>query len=733
MKNHTLNKDEITNLLDESYACRTYDLKRSILLTNKALAASKVIEDPVLTGKSLNQLSLFYMINGANKKAMSMAKEAIKIFKGLGDEKGVADGLYSIAGIYYKSDNYHQGLINLIDCLRIYTNYKDYFNQARVYKSLGTIYEYFGDQKNAIDAYQQSIKAAKKIKNEDLISNVYNSLSGICLKENKVKKATELVEKSILMKKRTGDLRGLAFAIYGRAKVYMHEGEYELAENNLKHSIDMHIQTDEKLGLGMAYHKLGQLYFLWEKLEEAKAILNAAITVGTSYNIMMISFKSNFLLYEIAKTENHPEQALKFLELYLSQKEKVINVQTLHIIESYNLITKMQLLEKDNELKIETAKILEKRDKAEQRARVKQDFLSTMSHEIRTPLNAITTISALLGDKFSGDDKNLIDSLNAASKNLMLIINDILDFTKLDNGKVTLDLRPCDLKLTLNRLINTYKLQADEKDIKLTLAIDQDLSDCYQLDETKLSQILNNLISNGIKFTNSGSVNVKVKKIKNDTLYDHVCFEVKDTGSGISNDYYEEMFESFAQPKSITTKKHGGTGLGLAIVKKIVNVYGSNIKFKSKVGKGTQFYFTLKLKREANIEAPKIIVENLLKGKHALLSEDNQINSMVAIRLLSKWGIKTDLAVNGIEAVEKANAKVYDFILMDIHMPEMNGFDATKLIKLNSNPNQNTPIFALTADITAESMKEYKIYFEGFLRKPIEIEKLYENLINAIT
>ncbi len=731
MDNNILIINEVKKLLEDSYACRIYDLKQSIRLSSKALTISKILNDQFLIGKSLNQLSLFYMISGSYKQAMSLAKKSILVFKLLDDENGLADASYNIASIHYKTDNYHLGLINLMDCLTIYQKNDDYFNQARVHKSLGTIYEYFGDVGNAINSYKKAITAAKKIKNKSLISNVYNPLSGIYLKQLKLKKAFKLVEKSIHLKNQTGDIRGLAFAYFGRAKIYIHTGNYDLAEKDFKASIDIHINSGEKLGLGMAYQKLGLLYLKWDKLKLAKDTLLEAIKIGETYNTVIIKFKSNFLLYQIAKLEHKPLDALAYLELYLSQKEKVINAQTLQIIKSYDLITKMKSLEKDDQLRKEKAAILEKKDIAEQSARIKQDFLSTMSHEIRTPLNAITTISSLLREKYVGNDKNLIDSLSAASVNLLLIINDILDFTKLDNGKVTLDLRPSDLTTVLKRTITTYQLEANQKNIKLNLDLDPNLKGWYELDETKLSQVLNNLISNGIKFTEHGSVNLKVSRIKKEELKDSISFEISDTGVGIAEDFYDKIFESFAQPKSITTKKHVGTGLGLAIVKKILTIYGSKINFKSKVGNGTKFYFTLQLKRVSKVQEIPALEQNHLKGKRVLLSEDNQINAMVAMRVLSNWGIITDHVINGIEAVEKAKLLYYDFILMDIHMPELNGFDATKQIREHKNINQFTPIFALTADITAESREENSFHFNGFLSKPIEIKKLYETLMGV--
>lgn len=727
-----INTDTIAALLDEAYAGRVNDLNTSTDLAKKALTLSRNIGNNELIGKSLNHLSLFYMIRGEYNRSISMAEEAIKYFEELHDEKGIADARYSIAGNYYKTDNYHLGLIYLINCLTTYRKYNDYHNQARTQKSLGTIYEYFGDQKNAIKSYEGAIESARQAKDINLESNAYNPLSGIYLKQNKVKEALDLIERSIAMKNQTGDVRGLAFALYGRGKVYLKTEQYDLAEPDLKKSISIHRKVGEKLGLGMAYHRLADLYVRMGRLKEARITLERTLDFSDEYNIVIIKFKCDHLLYQIYKQEGDKVKALEYLERYLKQKEAVINTQTLQIIENYELITRMESLEKETKLQKEKAEIIKKKELAEQAAKVKQDFLSTMSHEIRTPLNAVITITSLLKDKSDEEEQKLLNSLKFASDNLLLIINDILDFTKLDAGKMQLDLHPCNFITLVENMRCIYENMAAEKGLKLFLNIDKHIAQSYEMDETKLSQILGNLAGNAIKYTNNGRVNIDVTKVAGDTQYDQLRFTVTDTGVGIPKKSFKEIFESFSQPKSITTKKQGGSGLGLAIVKKLVELHNSKVHVSSVVGQGSSFYFDIKCKRLGNTTIVKSVQLDKLINKTVLLAEDNVINAMVARKLLSSWGVSTEHAKDGVEAVEKSKLKTYDFILMDIHMPEMNGFDATKNIREIANPNSFTPIFALTADITAEHQGEYSGYFNGFLRKPIEIEKLYNALVNTL-
>jgi signal transduction histidine kinase/CheY-like chemotaxis protein len=726
------NKEQVVALLQDAYACRTNNLNRSTRLAKTALEISRTLDDLEILAESLSKLGLFYMIQGEYESAIAMSAEAIKHYEALNDEKGVANARYNIAGVYYKTDNYHLGLVNLIDCINIYRKYNDYHNLARAHKSLGTVYDYFGDEKNAIKTYEAAIAASKKAGDLNLESNAYNPLSSIYLKQKNITKAYGLVERSIAIKTQTNDVRGLAFALYGRGKVYIEQKRYEEAESDFIRAIDIHLEMRETLGLGMAYHKLARLYAEMARLDEAKDILNKCLKHSTKYHLIMVKFKCYYLFYQIYKQENDPVKALHYLELYFKEKETVINTQTLKVIENYELITKMETVKHEAQIQLEKAEIMEKKNLAEQTAIVKQEFLSTMSHEIRTPLNAVITIASLLSDNGDKEEQELINTLRLASNNLLLLINDILDFTKLEAGKSSIENRPANFRIILDNIKKTYDSLAREKGLALSLLIDGGIAESYEIDETKISQILGNLVTNAIKFTYSGGVDVIVNKLNEMPQYDVLRFRVNDTGIGIAKTYLEHIFDSFSQQKGITTKKQGGSGLGLAIVKKLVMLYGGNVIVKSTVDAGSSFYFDLKLKRSHTPTKVPLKYTDTLQGKTVLLAEDNMINAMLIGKLLGNWKIIVEHAKNGIEAVEKSKQQAFDFILMDIHMPEMDGFEATRHIHIPGNPNSKTAIFALTADVTAEYQNEYQLCFNGFLRKPIELDKLYDALANSL-
>lgn len=728
MKQSTKVEAEILDTLKRAYNMRGDDLSSSIELSYQSLEKSKKLNNIFLIAKSLSNLSLYHMISADNEKAISMAEKAINYFTQNNDELEIAKVKYNIAGVYYKTNNHHLGMFYLVDCLTIFRKYEDKHNESRVHKSLGGIYEILGDQPNAIVAYENAIICAKETGDLDLESNVYNPLSGIFLKQDKIDQAYNLITKSISIKRTTGDKRGYAFAIYGRGKVLTRKGLFEEAENDFNEALKIHSDVSDKFGIAMCYNKMAHLYLKKGDRLEAKKHLLLAIKESDDNDLSLMQYKCYHLMYRIYKEEDNISEALIYLEKFIERKDNAVNSQTLRVIENYERISKIQSQENEAKLKRKQAEIIAKQERAEQAAAMKQNFLSAMSHEIRTPLNAVTTIISLLQERSDEGEKKLLTSLQFSAKNLLRIINDILDFSKLELNKMTLEEHPVTFRDLFNNIRDTYDGLASEKQIDLKLSIDPTIDTSYLIDETKLFQIMGNLVSNAIKFTEKGGVQIDVTMIQSQKDSDTIKFAVKDTGIGISSKHKTRLFESFYIPQSITTRHDEGTGLGLAIVKKLIELHGSTISLESVPGKGSNFFFQIDLKKPKTKEINTTQIAESLKNKVAILAEDNEINALVMNKLLSKWGVSVKRAKNGNDAISLAQENKVDFILMDIHMPKMNGFDATRTIRTNTNTNQTTPIFALTADITAANAHDYAHHFNGFLWKPIEIDKLFKTL-----
>jgi signal transduction histidine kinase len=720
---------QILSLLKEAEAIRVNNPKQSIILAKEALEYSSRNNLQQLIAKSSTKLSFYLMINGQYNASFPLANDALLLCEKIQDEQGLAEAKFTLASIYYKTDNLQLGLKYLVESIFIFKKYNNNLYLSKACKALGTIYEYFGDDENAIRSYDLAIDAAREVGDMNMKTNAYNPLSGLYLNQGNIEKAQYLINKAIKQKQETGDRSGLAFSYYGRGKINIKTKEYALAEKDLQKSIDIHIEMGEILGLGFAYQKMGILFEAQQEYGKAKEMFLKAFHLSEKHNIRMIRTKACLSLYQVLKRQNSSNEAMYFLEQYHEDIGAHVQDHTYQIVNSYNMIHIMQAKAEEDKVQLERLEMIEKNNRAESAVKVRQDFLSNMSHEIRTPLNAVITIPKLLKERADPEDQQLLDALQFSSNNLLLLINDVLDFSKLEAGKMELEYRPTNIKLLLQNIINTYDSLAKEKGLSLHLKIDENIDSSYELDEIKLTQILNNLFGNAIKFTDKGSVHLIVEKVQQRNENVQLQFKVVDTGIGIPDEFLAEIFDSFSQPKLFLSKKHVGSGLGLAIVKKLVELNNSDIKIISKINVGTTFSFDLILKPCAEPIAINIKKnEQQLKNLSVLVAEDNKVNMLVAKKLLSRWGIEADWAKDGIEAVEKTTAKKYDIILMDIHMPEKNGYDATIDIRQEGNMNKNARIYALTADITANNQIEYGKYFNGFLRKPIEVEKLYDVL-----
>ncbi len=724
--------DNVNELLAKAYHDRVSDLEMSLKLATQALSISRMSDEKTLIAKSLTHLALFYMILGEHEKSRKISEEAIAYYQELKDEKGVADARYNLAGIYYKTNNFHLGLLLLLDCLVTYEKFEDHHSCSKVEKSLGTIYEYFHDDVNAIKSYELGIESAKRAGDLNLESNCYNPLSGMLLKQGNAVEAMRMILQSIEFKKQTGDERGLAFAYYGRGKVNMHLRKFEAAEKDYLKSLDIHFSKGERLGVGMAYNKLGILYTTIGATDKAKEILAKGIHFCNEFDISLFYSKCCHQLSEIHFAEESYKEAYYYLDLYQKEREAMLDAQMKRVIDNYESISKLKTMELEAQSQKEKAEITEKKNRAEEAARIKSEFLSTMSHEIRTPLNGVISISNMLSDRADESEQRLLESLRYSGNTLMRIVNDILDFTKLEAGKMRIEPHKIQLVSCIEKIGTTYSTLAENKQIELVVLVDEKISDYYELDDIRLSQVLGNLLSNAIKFTDYGKVQLSAEVIEQHEEADIIHFSVADTGSGISQKNLEDIFETFAQPRSVATRKQGGTGLGLAVVRRIVQLFGSEIYVKSEIDIGSTFHFDILAKRCVKEQLPTPQNLSTLKGKKVLLAEDNIINSIVATKLLTDWGLVVDHVLNGQLAVMKANQNSYDYILMDIHMPEMSGYEATQLIRENPGLNQNTTIYALTADISADQDEQFAGKFEGFLNKPIDISILQNALVNRV-
>lgn len=391
-----------------------------------------------------------------------------------------------------------------------------------------------------------------------------------------------------------------------------------------------------------------------------------------------------------------------------------------------------------DKVKEKTAELEQEMERAENSERAKEQFLANMSHEIRTPLNAILGMTRLLLDKEPRSDQmRYLNAIRESSDNLLVIINDILDLSKIEAGKVRFEEISFRLQDRIDTVLNTMQFTADEKRLDLKSDFADGLPTAVKGDPYRLNQVLINLVGNALKFTEKGSVRISVRELKRQDDKVDIQFEVTDTGIGIGKDKLQHIFDMFTQESSSTTRKFGGTGLGLAICKRLVELQGGDIEVESEPGKGSTFRFYVPytisddtssdLNRSDAIEADKD-----LSGLRILLAEDNEFNKMVAVDTLEELipGVQVDTAITGKEAVELALKNSYHVVLMDIQMPEMDGYEATRLIRSYSNERINSvPIIAMTASvIKSEVDKCYESGMNDFVGKPFNPDELLDTI-----
>jgi signal transduction histidine kinase/ActR/RegA family two-component response regulator len=737
---------------------------------------------------------------GNYSEALKYHLEDLRIHEELDNKKGIANAYVTIAAILKRLKDMEAAIEKLLQAESLYDQINDSSGIAMVMNDLGTTYEQLGDTASALQyhlmaAYMREKIAQHKVAENDGLGASYSYIARIYLSKGDYRSALDYLRKAKKVFGYSSNVQGIMTAEVDLAKVYFDKkdidstlywveeaeqtamgimnysglidtytikGDVHLYYNNPELAINEFLnalamserQKNLKqiyalnVRLASAYKSTGDFHKAFDFQEsamqymdsiQANANFTAAVQMEMEYNYSKEKIKAQLL--------QEKKDALSEAELAEQETQKWLFFAgvLMFLIISLGLFSRLRFIRKTSSALLEQKEEADRqrqiaetaRERATMSEKVKQQFLANMSHEIRTPMNAIKGMTDIIirNDHPSSQDKYL-NAIRDSSENLLTIVNEILDLSKLEAGKIDFEKIQFAPQKILHNVKNILRFKAEEKGLALSYTIHEDVPPFLKGDPTRLNQILVNLGSNAIKFTEKGSVSIEVEALPLNSESVNLRFRVVDTGIGIAPGKIDSIFEAFNQADADTTRKYGGTGLGLSICKRLAELQNGSIAVQSEKDKGSTFTLILPYAKASS--QPVRVDEEVqvtIKDLKILLVEDNEFNVIVARDELesSIRGVRIDVAENGKIAVDKVRTESYDLILMDIQMPEMDGYEATSIIRSMRGPVAGTPIMAMTANVMKEEVDRcFAAGMNAYISKPFNRNELLKNINNLL-
>jgi signal transduction histidine kinase/CheY-like chemotaxis protein len=699
------------------------------------------------TKQNIDSISYYNKLANTNLKAKKydqaifFTKKSIDFCETNRKSEGLANQTFKLGKIYYNQQKYEEALKNFHKSVSLFDNLKPTCTKALALHYIGVTNTAKGNHKTAEIYYERAHTLLKKLNIVDS-AEILNYQKAMAFKTNNDLKAATKTFQAIIKKPDNSSVLKTKIDSYyqlGLIETQLKQNDsaiiyYDNAlELNLK-TTDLIQKSKIVLAISQYYKENRNFDLAYSYLDEHYQIENYILKLKNAKidSNEFERFKKNQSLNNTLKRESEEK-----IQLKTYRYSKLVSILAIALISILSLLSlalyKNNIIRNQNNLllKEKNKELILAKNKAEKASKARSEFLSTVSHELRTPLNAINGIThLLLEDSPKKKQLKYLESLKFSGNYLTTFINEILEINKIDSTKVEVEHISFNLKELLFNIQGSLKELATANKNYFNLEIDKEIPDSLIGDSTKVSQIILNLINNALKFTQNGNVNVIAKLFdkteENATIY----FEIVDTGIGIPEDKLQTVFESFSQGSVEVNRKYGGTGLGLTIVKKLIELLGGEIKLKSEVGKGSTFTFKLdfSINNEPmeKVEEVKPYNDKQLKHKSILLIEDNKINQMITRKMLENKAIYCEIIDNGEDAVELLKVKHFDMILMDVHLPGINGTTATKQIR---EYDKTTPIIALTA-ISLDENKDMLLAFgmNDVITKPFVPDEFYSTI-----
>ena len=722
-------KGRIDTRLNIAEEVKNFEVDEAAQMANEIIAHSRLVAYPAGIGRGLCLKGFCNRLKGEYDSGFQVLDEALSIARKIHDRNMEATALYYLGNIYRDLGELANALTHYEKALAINEELGEEYYQSVILSSISNLLYDLGDYDSALEYALKCLPIFERVHNVNSLLNNYNTLGNIYFKKDQFSEALHFFEENL--KRSEPDTAAYVMAESGIGKVYYRTLDFDNAKKFLTHAV-VEAQKMSNAEVQIICHfYLGRLYMDEGNYRHALKSLDAAYILAVEYTRRHDLMSIHEMLSALYDNMGDIPKAFHHLKSFEKLKEDIFKQTTLNKLKNLQVRQETELAKKEKEV-------------AERTAFLKHQFMANMSHEIRTPMNAIVGLTRLLLAKEPKPDQlRYLNAIQLSSDNLLVIINDILDLSKIEAGKIVIEHIDFSIREVVHSVRDMLMLKAEEKHIELRTTIDPSIPKRLTGDPTRLNQVLINLAGNAIKFTENGYVEIRVTLEKNENNKLWLRFDVIDTGIGIGAEYVDKIFDSFTQAGADTTRKFGGTGLGLTISKQLAGLMGGDITVQSELGKGTTFTTVIPFEEaevQEELEKESLLDSNAmhkLNQLRVLLVEDNEFNRMVAEDTLRETipGISLHIAVNGLEAVNMLKTELFDVVLMDIQMPVMDGLTATKTIRTTlPEPARSVRIIAMTANVLQEDVQLYfAAGMNAYVSKPFQPDELLLKIDSVVS